>query len=162
MDVSVAIISDTHGYLDPRIEAIVQDCDYVVHAGDVCGASVLTALQPKNGQVIAVAGNNDPHWMPTVRLPKRRELVLPSGKICLEHGDALGRTPSHAALRQQYADARLIVYGHTHKLVVDKTFMPWVVNPGAAGKTRTHGGASCLVLQASSTEWTLKTFRFPD
>jgi hypothetical protein len=35
-----------------------------------------------------------------------------------------------------------------------------VVNPGAAGSTRTRGGASCLVLSASETQWTFESFRF--
>ena len=48
--------------------------------------------------------------------------------------------PDHTDLRWDHADARLIVYGHTHIRVVDQKEVPWVVNPGASGKVRNHGG----------------------
>lgn len=161
MTVSVAIVSDTHGYLDPRIAEIIRDCDYAIHAGDVCGENVLAAMQPKSALVIAVAGNNDPYCMPELTLPWVSELALPSGKIYVEHGHKHGmHLPSHASLRRQYPDARLIVYGHSHLMTQDRAVLPWVVNPGAAGKTRTHGGASCLVLTANAQAWEIREIRF--
>ena len=47
--------------------------------------------------------------------------------------------------------------------MIDKSGTPWVVNPGAAGKTRTHGGPSCLVITCSEDEeWNIKKHRFSD
>ncbi|MDQ1363548.1 MAG: uncharacterized protein QG652_1409, partial [Pseudomonadota bacterium] len=70
--------------------------------------------------------------------------------------------PDHASLRHTHASARVIVYGHTHKILVDKDTTPWVINPGAAGQTRTRGGASCLILTASANrEWEVEMLRFP-
>jgi hypothetical protein len=45
-------------------------------------------------------------------------------------------------------------------LICDRSAVPWVLNPGAAGRARTFGGPSCLVLTASSMSWRLKIFRF--
>lgn len=161
MSVSVAIISDTHGHLDPRIIDIIRECDYAIHAGDICGEEVLASMQPKSAIVIAVAGNNEPRCMVDFSLPSVSELALPGGKICIEHGHEHGHhTPCHDSLRQKHPDARVIVYGHTHKMVQDKSALPWVINPGAAGQTRTHGGPSCLVLTASNDAWAVKEFRF--
>ena len=56
--VSVALLADTHGFLDPRVAGVVADCDIAVHAGDVGGADVLLALTPRR-EVVAVRGNND-------------------------------------------------------------------------------------------------------
>lgn len=56
---TVAIIFDTHGFLDSRIAKIIHDCHYAVHAGDIVAASVLDAMRPRSGCIIAVAGNND-------------------------------------------------------------------------------------------------------
>ena len=39
--VRVAIISDTHGFIDPNVIAVIKTCSHVVHAGDICGAHVL-------------------------------------------------------------------------------------------------------------------------
>lgn len=160
--ISVAIISDTHGYLDPRIQQLIQQCDYAIHAGDICGEDILEAMHPKH-KVIAVAGNNEPRCMAHVPLQSVGELTLPSGTICIEHGHEHGHhTPSHASLRAKHPHARLVIYGHTHKLIQDKSALPWVINPGAAGRTRTHGGPSCLVLSANDQCWHIEEFRFTD
>lgn len=164
---TIAIISDTHGQLDQRIAALVHDCDYAVHAGDILGAGVLAAMQPRHS-VLAVRGNNDvPHKWPTADatllhdLPLEAELELPGGTLAVTHGDRQFERPDrHARLRAHFPMARIIVYGHSHFLTVDQTATPWVVNPGAAGRTRTHGGPSCLILTASRTSWHVQTRRF--
>lgn len=163
MSISVAIISDTHGHLDERIADIIRGCDYAVHAGDICGDNVLAAMQPKTAVVIAVTGNNDPYCMPDVPLPASSELELPGGLLRVEHGHIHGgHAPCHASLRKTHARARAIVYGHTHRMLQDRDRLPWVINPGAAGQTRTHGGPSCLVLTASEKNWEVEEFRFAE
>ena len=54
-----------------------------------------------------------------------------------------------------------MAYGHSHKWVLDDSGQPWVVNPGAAGRDRTFGGASCLLLQASESDWHFSVLRYP-
>jgi len=166
--VTVGILSDSHGFLDPRIAEVVNQCDYIVHAGDIFNTHVLEQLEPKK-ELIAVAGNNDypAFWNDdeagiVKALPKNNRLDLPGGLLVVEHGHRLGNIPDHDDFRLDHADARLIVYGHTHRRVVDQDEEPWVVNPGASGKVRTHGGPSCLVLHASDTEWEIGTFLFKD
>ena len=166
--VKVGILSDTHGYLDERIAEVIRDCDYAIHAGDIMGAHILEQLQPRH-EVIAVAGNND---HPTIwnkdesdivsALPRMNDLELPGGTVRIEHGHRLGGFPDHAQLRWDHAEVKLVVYGHTHKRIIDQQAEPWIVNPGAAGRERTKGGPSCLVLHASETEWTIKTVLFAD
>jgi len=160
--ITVAIVSDTHAYLDDRVAEIVKQCNYAIHAGDICGKDILDSLHPIDGKVLAVAGNNDP-FCHNAPLPDTLSLDLPSGKLTVEHGHKHGmHKPSHDSLRETHADSRIIVYGHTHKQVIDKTEIPWVINPGAAGQTRTHGGPSCLVLKASKDDWEITPYRFSD
>ena len=166
--VKVGILSDTHGYLDERIAEIVRDCDYAIHAGDIMGAHILERLKPRKC-VVAVAGNNDhPAIWDTAEadvvssLPETTELELPGGTVRIEHGHRLGGFPDHEQLRWDHADVKLVVYGHTHKRIIDQLAQPWVVNPGAAGRERTKGGPSCLVLYASEAEWTIETILFAD
>ena len=40
--------------------------------------------------------------------------------------------------------------------------IPWVINPGAGGKTRTRGGPSCLILRCSETDWDVTEHRFSE
>ncbi len=161
----IAIISDTHAHIDPRILDVVKTCDIAVHAGDICGVDILDSLQPKTGKVYAVTGNNDPYChLADNPLPEVLSFDAPGGKITIEHGHVHGsHQPDHASLRSVHPDAKVIIYGHTHKKVIDQSETPWVLNPGAAGKTRTHGGPSCLVLECSDErEWKISKYRFSD
>lgn len=168
--VRVAILSDTHGVLDARIAAKVSQCDYAVHAGDIGNAAVLAALRPRSGQVLAVRGNNDTaaKW-PTADhallagLPDCALLELPGGILAVVHGHRAGGTAErHARLRQQFPAARAVVYGHSHHLICDQDAPVWVLNPGAAGRARTFGGPSCLILHAGSRTWRVEVLRFPE
>jgi hypothetical protein len=167
---TVAIISDTHAVLDPRIADVISAADIAVHAGDIGAAAVLSAMNPKTGRVIAIVGNNDlavpwqgdqPEYYEL--LPDIAEFELPGGTIAIEHGHRHDyRSPSHQSLRDAHPDSRLIVYGHTHQQVIDRESEPWVVNPGAAGNTRTNGGPCCLLLTASEQDWKIESIRFSD
>lgn len=168
--ITVAIISDTHTVLDPRIAEAISRADIAIHAGDIGDANVLSAMRPKTGRVIAVAGNNDhPIFWPvdqTEVLESMPEIVrfeLPGGSVAIEHGHQHeSNSPGHHSLREAHPDAKLVVYGHTHHQVIDDISTPWVVNPGAAGATRTHGGPSYLLLTASEQHWQIESFRFSD
>ncbi len=166
--VTVAIISDTHAELHCEIDTIVRQCDIAIHAGDICDGEILDAMQPITGQVIAVRGNNDhergwpSHQVRQLNeIPQIARLELPGGIVKIEHGHVHDMyKPDHQDLRNVHPEARLIVYGHTHYKVIDDFKTPWVVNPGAAGAQRTHGGASCLVLTATESLWKINSYRF--
>lgn len=157
----IAIISDTHGEIHAEILRQINQCDIVIHAGDICGYQVLAQIQPRQGHIIAVAGNNDrpyvwdvKHWSIVKSLPQQVQIQVTGGQIAVEHGHVHDMyKPSHSDLRQAHPDARLVIYGHTHHLIIDDQQEGWVINPGAAGKTRTHGGASWVKLIVTSNEW---------
>lgn len=167
---TVAIISDTHGHIDANIVKIIKRCDHVIHAGDICGAHILSQLAELNQSVTAVAGNNDaPGLWPdeeteiVSKVPRTARLELPGGILAVEHGHLHGmHQPEHESLRKAHPDARLVIYGHTHTMLIDDNATPWVANPGAAGETRTRGGPSCLILTAAEDHWQLDMHRFED
>nr|WP_207191030.1 metallophosphoesterase family protein [Halochromatium salexigens] len=161
------MVADTHGYLDPRIAALVTHCDSALHAGDIGNAHVLAQLQPRGGRVYAVLGNNDVarKWPEDQRelllsIPWEAHVALPGGELVLVHGHRLPAARRHERLRARYPHARAICYGHSHVLADDREARPWVLNPGAAGRVRTAGGPSCLVLTASADGWQLEQHRF--
>jgi putative phosphoesterase len=165
--IRVAILADTHGQLDPRIDELVRGCDIAVHGGDIGNARVLARLQPMSGRVYAVRGNNDvPRKWPEherellAQLPEQTTVSLPGGSLVLVHGHKTAAAGRHLRLRRQHPSARAIVYGHSHQLVTDCDATPWVLNPGAAGRARTYGGPSCLILQATTTDWQIERYRF--
>ncbi|HKP65805.1 MAG TPA: metallophosphoesterase family protein [Casimicrobiaceae bacterium] len=163
----VLLLSDTHGQLDARIAELAIDCDVIVHAGDVGNTAVLDALRARGAEIFAVRGNNDV----AAKWPRgeRRELEaleheahvdLPGGTLIAVHGDRYAPATRHARLRSAYPTARAVVYGHSHRLVIDESAMPWILNPGAAGRARTYGGPSCLVLEARPNTWRVEPHRF--
>ncbi|MEM7206226.1 MAG: metallophosphoesterase family protein [Pseudomonadota bacterium] len=161
----ILLLSDTHGYVDPNIASLSERCEIAIHAGDVMDAQVLNQLKPKS-HVFAVAGNNDSTglWCSSLKrvvtqLPHVIRLELPTGAIAVEHGHRFGfRQPDHDKLREAHSDARLIVYGHTHKQVIEQESEPWIANPGAAGRVRNQGAPRCLVLNAGASEWVIESF----
>jgi len=167
--VRVGLVADSHGYLDRRIAARVRDCDLVVHAGDIGSAAVLEALAACGGQVFAVRGNNDDYgrWDESdhqllAALPEEAHIELPGGHLVVVHGHRAGAPAQrHTRLRNRYSDARAVVYGHSHRLVCDRSARPWVLNPGACGRARTYGGPSCLVLDAGESRWRVMEYREP-
>jgi len=161
----IGVISDTHSYLDPRIADIIRECDIAVHAGDICGLEVIESMQPKTGKVVVVTGNNDPYCHLTGKsLPETLSFEVAGETISVEHGHRHGaHKPDHDSLRHAHADSKIVIYGHTHKKIIDKSASPWVLNPGAAGNTRTHGGPSCLVITCvEEQEWDIEEYKFTD
>jgi len=130
----VGVISDTHGLLRPEVFDVFREVDHILHGGDVGKWDVLADLRAL-APVTAVYGNADG---PDVRakLPDVARLELEGFDIVVTHGDQLGR-PTPAKLHEAFPRAEIIVYGHTHRPLlelVDRTVT--VMNPGGAGPAR--------------------------
>ena len=54
----VGVISDTHGSLPRCAYTELADCDYIIHAGDICSPRIYEELKTI-ASPIAVLGNND-------------------------------------------------------------------------------------------------------
>lgn len=126
----IGLISDTHALMRAEALAALAGVELILHAGDVGACAVLRELQAI-APVQAVYGNVDD---PFLGLPQRLDLTLDGLKIHVSHGHELG-SPTPAALVHHYT-ADVIVYGHTHKALVERRGPTLVVNPGAAGPRR--------------------------
>jgi hypothetical protein len=164
----IGILSDTHGVLDPRILEGLTGCAVILHAGDVGSSAVLRALRQASPRVLAVSGNNDvaSKWEGSrgelEALPSEVVLEAPGGTVVVVHGHrVLPARDRHARLRALHPAARAIVYGHSHRRVLDLEETPWVINPGAAGKARTFGGPSACILTARPRRWRVEALRRP-
>jgi putative phosphoesterase len=128
----IGLISDTHGLVRPEIFGALAGVDLILHAGDVGGAPVLDELRGI-APVYAVYGNTDPPGDPALRASV--DLVLEGVSVHVSHGHELGGSPTPERLLARYT-ADVIVYGHTHKPLVERVGPRLVVNPGAAGARR--------------------------
>jgi uncharacterized protein len=132
--VRLGIISDTHGLLRPEVFQVFKQVDHILHAGDVGDAQILIELEAL-APVTAVYGNVDPPEI-RARLPQVATVELDGFAIIVTHGDQYGH-PTPAQLHDAFPRAEIIVYGHTHKPLlelVDRTVT--VMNPGGAGQPR--------------------------
>lgn len=128
----VGLISDTHGNLRSEVFDAFATVDLILHAGDIGAADIITELATI-APVQAVHGNTDGFDIRRL-FGEKLELTLEGRKIVVTHGHLLG-SPTPAALRAAFHDADVIVYGHTHKPLVDVS-RPMLINPGAAGPAR--------------------------
>ena len=126
----VGLISDTHSLIRAEALAALDGVELILHAGDVGGEHVLRELRGI-APVHAVHGNVDD---PAMGLPPRVDLVLDGVSVLVSHGHELG-SPRPETLVARYS-ADVIVFGHTHKPLIDRHGKSLVVNPGAAGPRR--------------------------
>jgi putative phosphoesterase len=132
--VRLGVISDTHGLLRPEVFEVFKRVDHILHAGDVGDPQVLIELDAI-APVTAVYGNVDGSEL-RARLPQVAEVELDGFGVVVTHGDQFGH-PTPAQLHEAFPRAEIIVYGHTHKPLlelVDRTVT--VLNPGGAGAAR--------------------------
>lgn len=139
----IGLISDTHGLLRPEVFEVFRGVDRILHAGDIGPADLLVELEAL-APLTAVSGNTDRYDV-AVALPERAELELVGRQVVVLHGHQLG-SPTPAALKAAESGADIVVYGHTHRALIDRTGSPLVVNPGAAGATRFGLPASVAIL----------------
>lgn len=143
----IGVISDTHGFLDPRVEKLFAGVDHILHAGDI-GDPIIELELKFIAPVTVVQGNVD------IGLPfKLTEIVTLAEKKFLVHHItnpwALSET-LEPQIRKQQPDA--VIFGHTHKpfaQVVDGVFF---FNPGYAGKPKFGAERSVAILTVVGQE----------
>jgi putative phosphoesterase len=129
--VLVGLVSDTHGLVRREIFDALRGVQLILHAGDVGGSSVLDELAAI-APVQAVYGNTDVGGDPNLHA----HLAIQIGglSVHVSHGHETG-SPTPTKLLSRYA-ADIIVFGHTHKPLIERSGRRLVVNPGAAGPRR--------------------------
>jgi uncharacterized protein len=133
----IGVISDTHlpefKQLPPAIWQHFDGVERIIHAGDLSVLSVIDELETI-APVVAVQGNIERDEV-VEALPIKREIMVGGLRIGIVH--ILGDAKSHARLaRQEFPDARVVVFGHSH--------IPWnqehkgqlLFNPGSATDRR--------------------------
>jgi hypothetical protein len=113
----VAVLSDTHAPhrwrgCPPAVAAVLEHCELILHAGDVCTAEVLVELA-RWAPVHAVLGNNDGADVQDWGAPETLQLSVAGLPVAMIHdsGPAAGRA---ARLRKLFPDAGLVIFGHSH------------------------------------------------
>jgi len=129
----IGLISDTHGYLNPRVIEIFSDVEVILHAGDVGNTDVLQALC-SIAPVEAVYGNVDDRNLRSI-LPPQLSIDIEAIPIFIVHdiGTHSFFLKSNLFKRIEPKPA-MVIYGHTHVPSWLEHEGILFVNPGSASK----------------------------
>ena len=134
----ILILSDTHRAHKNYNKALENEggIDMLIHLGDVEGGEYYieeTAQCP----VHMVAGNND-FFSP---LPREEELYIGKKKVLITHGHHyyVSSGNERIAKEAKKRGADIVMYGHTHKPVLEKRDGLLIINPGSISYPRQQG-----------------------
>jgi len=134
---TIGVISDTHiPHFKKLPEAIWEyfaGVELIIHAGDLSVLSVITELETI-APVVAVQGNVESDEV-ILKLPIKREITVGHCRIGIVHilGDSHNR--EHVA-RQEFPDACVVVFGHSHIPLNEEHDGQLLFNPGSATDRR--------------------------
>jgi putative phosphoesterase len=124
----IGLISDTHGLLRPEALKALQGAEHILHAGDVGDPAILDALRAI-APVTAIRGNID-EGGPCSHLPSTELVELGGSSIYMLHD------VKKLDLNPEAARIAAVVFGHSHKPLVEWRRGVLFLNPGSAGPRR--------------------------
>ena len=124
----VGVISDTHGLLRPEAIAALRGSEAIIHAGDVGREEILRVLK-QIAALTVVRGNIDTSpW--ARKLPATDVLEIAGASIYVLHNiDELDLDPSAAGFSA-------VIFGHSHRPLIENRKGVLFFNPGSAGPRR--------------------------
>lgn len=137
--IKIGLLSDTHGYIHPKVFEFLKNVDEIWHAGDIGNLETAKKIA-KFKPMYAVYGNIDGHELrvslPEIRIFKRENL-----NILMTHiGGYPGRYAKGIKDLLIKNKSKLFISGHSHilKVVNDKKLNLLHINPGASGNNGLH------------------------
>jgi len=126
--IRVGLISDTHGLVREEVIAALTGCQRILHAGDIDDPEVLIKLR-RLAPVTVVRGNNDRGaWADAI--PVYEVVEFGAVSVYIRHDQA------ELDVDPRAAGFRVMMYGHSHKPLVENRDGVLFVNPGSAGPRR--------------------------
>lgn len=150
---TIGLISDTHGWLDPKLWTYLDHCDEVWHAGDIGSKSGILEALGQRKPLRAVYGNIDGQDIKN-QAPLNQVFSINGLKCLMTH---IGGYPDRYTPRvRQLLDEhrpKLYICGHSHilKVMPDKKRGLLHMNPGACGRHGFHQIRTILRFDISAT-----------
>jgi putative phosphoesterase len=135
----ILLLSDTHSYLDRKIEKYILQADEIWHAGDIGSVELADALQAQK-PLRAVYGNIDDATLRRM-FPLNQLFECDGLRVFMTHiGGYPGKYPDRIRKIIESEKPGLFICGHSHilKVMYDKHYQLVHMNPGAAGKHGFH------------------------
>ncbi len=140
---TIGVISDTHIYpyssreLHPALIRFFRNANVglMVHLGDVNSRPVLDEIADI-APLIAVHGNNDDEELQVV-LPRTTRFSVGRFTFGVIHGHG-GRSARDEAIKRWVGKVDCVLFGHSHKPLLEKINETVLFNPGSAVERRWH------------------------
>jgi len=165
----IGVISDTHIYphssrvLHPALIRLFEraNVDLMVHLGDVNTRNVLDELA-EIAPLIAVAGNNDDEELQVV-LPLTTRFTVGKFSFGVIHGHG-GRSARDEAIRRWVGKVDYVLFGHSHKPLLEQSGRSILFNPGSATDRRwfEHFGIGLITVEEDRVTPDLILFTNPE
>lgn len=131
----IGILSDTHSLLRPEVRSILEECDYILHGGDIASKETYEEILSL-GEAVFVRGNADKDWAESI--PKDRTVTIGGFRFYMVHNI------KHA--KADLSDVDFVVYGHSHKYENKKDGELVYLNPGSCGPRRFTQPVTMMVM----------------
>ena len=144
---TIGVLSDTHLYeLDDTFKSqaalAFSSCDAMIHAGDLTSKDILDVFRDK--ELYAVHGNMC-GFETRASLPESLKFNIEGYRFGLYHGDGIGYD-METGLISRFGEADCIIFGHTHRPLVQKIDSVLLVNPGTFRETGRYGSSGTYAI----------------
>ena len=149
----ILVLSDSHGCVEPMEQCVERvQPQVILHLGDcVRDAQRLEERYPQI-PLLGVPGNCDYGGLDQ----PERLTELGGVRILMMHGHTRGVKSSamNACYAARECGAQILLFGHTHRPLVDWDGTLWVMNPGSIRDRRTYG---VITLEGGKIDCAAKT-----
>lgn len=147
----LGLISDTHGFLDPRLPKIFKGVDHILHAGDI-GPDFIIAQLEAIAPVTAVLGNNDN----SPCFPLTQVVRLGDVKFLVHHIVTPRALTDELKARIAKEQPDVVMFGHSHQAFDQTLNGVRFINPGYAGKPKFGAERSVALLECGGKDLDLR------
>ena len=146
----LAILSDTHGLLRPQVLEHLKNADAILHGGDINKQSVVDELR-QYAPLYVVRGNNDKEW--AEEIPHDLTVALGGVTFYMVH--------NKKELPAKLDGVDVVVFGHSHKyLLEEKDGLLWL-NPGSCGPRRFHQEITMMMAEVEEGKIRVEKLSIP-
>lgn len=140
--IHIGLLSDTHGYIDPKLYDFFKNVDEIWHGGDWGNfEDSYIKLQSFKPVIRSVFGNIDGRQIRN-EFSERNSFIVDGLKVAMVHiGGYPGRYEKGVKIWLKAEKPQLFISGHSHilKIMRDKEIGNMLhMNPGAAGNSGFH------------------------
>ena len=135
----LAILSDTHGLLRPEVAEHLKTADAILHGGDINKPGIVEQLE-QYAPLYVVRGNNDKEW--AEQIPHDLTITLGGVTFYMVH--------NKKEVPADLTGIDAVVFGHSHKYLLEERDGVLWLNPGSCGPRRFHQEITMMMAEVEN------------